>query len=214
MNNEANLNQLKTCASANWNSDDKLNIFFCEINFQICHQSSRIATEIECGRTNFCSVQGRPDQSSPLTCFKGLFFCQFWFWLYNDNSNFSKENEINNVNNESINNDDNANGIKNLYNDSNNNNDSKNKDNNYTIVIVSSNSFKMWYFLCFQMIPSPDWIVGLSKENLCLPNCSWVANRVIDLYPWDIGTQRWHEFDSILHLIYKITLYTEALNCC
>jgi len=41
------------------------------------------------------------------------------------------------------------------------------------------------------MIPSPDWIVGLSKENLCLPNCSWVANRVIDLYPWDIGTQRY-----------------------
>lgn len=42
--------------------------------------------------------------------------------------------------------------------------------------------------LVSKMIPSPDWIVGLSKENLCLPNCSWVANRVIDLYPWDIGT--------------------------
>ena len=41
------------------------------------------------------------------------------------------------------------------------------------------------------MIPSPDWIVGLSKENLCLANCSWVDNRVIDLYPWDIGTDRY-----------------------
>ena len=41
------------------------------------------------------------------------------------------------------------------------------------------------------MIPSPDWIVGLSKENLCLPNCSWVDNRVIDLYPWDISTDRY-----------------------
>ena len=42
-----------------------------------------------------------------------------------------------------------------------------------------------------KMIPSPDWIVGLSKENLCLANCSWVDNRVIDLYPWDIGTDRY-----------------------
>ena len=46
-----------------------------------------------------------------------------------------------------------------------------------------------------KMIPSPDWIVGLSKENLCLANCSWVDNRVIDLYPWDIGTDRYvHTF--------------------
>ena len=46
------------------------------------------------------------------------------------------------------------------------------------------------------MVPSPDWIVGLSKENLCLPDCSWVANRVIDLYPWDIGTQSGLRYDS------------------
>jgi len=50
--------------------------------------------------------------------------------------------------------------------------------------------------LVSKMIPSPDWIVGLSKENLCLPNCSWVANRVIDLYPWDIGTQSGLMYDS------------------
>lgn len=42
-----------------------------------------------------------------------------------------------------------------------------------------------------QMIPSPDWIVGLSKENLCKLDCSWVPSRVIDLYPWDIGTQKY-----------------------
>ena len=47
-----------------------------------------------------------------------------------------------------------------------------------------------------KMIPSPDWIVGLSKENLCLPNCSWVDNRVIDLYPWDLGTDSGLRYDS------------------
>ena len=36
--------------------------------------------------------------------------------------------------------------------------------------------------------PSPDWIVGVSLENLCMPNGSWVDSRVIDLYPWDAGT--------------------------
>ena len=42
-----------------------------------------------------------------------------------------------------------------------------------------------------KMIPSPDWVVGVSKENLCLPNCTWMENRVIDLYPWDLGIERW-----------------------
>ncbi|XP_059097069.1 spondin-1-like isoform X2 [Tigriopus californicus] len=50
--------------------------------------------------------------------------------------------------------------------------------------------------LVSKMIPSPDWIVGLSKENLCLADCTWVENRVIDLYPWDIGTQSGMRYDS------------------
>jgi len=41
--------------------------------------------------------------------------------------------------------------------------------------------------LVSKMIPSPDWIVGVSMENLCLANCSWVDSRVVDLYPWDAG---------------------------
>jgi len=41
--------------------------------------------------------------------------------------------------------------------------------------------------LVSKMIPSPDWIVGVSMENLCLANCSWVDSRVVDLYPWDSG---------------------------
>ncbi|XP_067628123.1 spondin-1 [Eurosta solidaginis] len=36
--------------------------------------------------------------------------------------------------------------------------------------------------------PSPDWIVGVSALDLCLSNCSWVENKVHNLYPWDVGT--------------------------
>ncbi|XP_011503578.1 PREDICTED: spondin-1 [Ceratosolen solmsi marchali] len=36
--------------------------------------------------------------------------------------------------------------------------------------------------------PSPDWIVGVSKLNLCQSNCSWIKDLEIDLYPWDAGT--------------------------
>ena len=36
--------------------------------------------------------------------------------------------------------------------------------------------------------PSPDWFVGVSGLNLCLPNCSWVENLILDLYPYDAGT--------------------------
>ncbi|KAJ9594398.1 hypothetical protein L9F63_014188, partial [Diploptera punctata] len=36
--------------------------------------------------------------------------------------------------------------------------------------------------------PSPDWIVGVSGLELCLWNCSWVDHKVLNLYPWDAGT--------------------------
>ncbi|XP_014292513.1 spondin-1 [Halyomorpha halys] len=36
--------------------------------------------------------------------------------------------------------------------------------------------------------PSPDWFVGISGLNLCLPNCSWIENLTLDLYPYDAGT--------------------------
>ncbi|GAB6030928.1 hypothetical protein CHUAL_007755 [Chamberlinius hualienensis] len=36
--------------------------------------------------------------------------------------------------------------------------------------------------------PSPDWVTGVSRVELCLKNCSWVTHRSIDLYPWDAGT--------------------------
>ncbi|XP_030745809.1 spondin-1-like isoform X2 [Sitophilus oryzae] len=42
--------------------------------------------------------------------------------------------------------------------------------------------------LVTKMIPSPDWIVGLSNMELCLSNCSWRQSRSVNLYPWDVGT--------------------------
>ncbi|XP_073997255.1 spondin-1 isoform X3 [Rhodnius prolixus] len=36
--------------------------------------------------------------------------------------------------------------------------------------------------------PSPDWIVGVSALELCLSNCSWLENKMLNLYPWDVGT--------------------------
>ncbi|KAI6174475.1 F-spondin [Aphelenchoides bicaudatus] len=36
--------------------------------------------------------------------------------------------------------------------------------------------------------PSPDWFVGISGINLCLPDCSWVEERAFDLLPYDAGT--------------------------
>nr|XP_027204140.1 spondin-1-like isoform X2 [Dermatophagoides pteronyssinus] len=36
--------------------------------------------------------------------------------------------------------------------------------------------------------PSPDWFIGVSALELCLKNCSWVADKSINLYLWDAGT--------------------------
>ncbi|KAG5886701.1 hypothetical protein JTB14_015766 [Gonioctena quinquepunctata] len=36
--------------------------------------------------------------------------------------------------------------------------------------------------------PSPDWIVGVSSLELCLRNCTWIETKVLNLYPWDVGT--------------------------
>lgn len=36
--------------------------------------------------------------------------------------------------------------------------------------------------------PSPDWIVGVTGLELCLRNCTWLEEKVIQLYPWDVGT--------------------------
>ena len=45
------------------------------------------------------------------------------------------------------------------------------------------------HFVSFvsKLSPSPDWMVGVSMLEMCLPNCTWVAMTDLLLYPWDIG---------------------------
>jgi hypothetical protein len=51
------------------------------------------------------------------------------------------------------------------------------------------NSVKWLYSNCFVLTgPTPDWIVGVSGLNLCNKDCTWTEQKIIDLYPWDAGT--------------------------
>lgn len=52
--------------------------------------------------------------------------------------------------------------------------------------------------------PSPDWCVGVSSINLCLPDCSWIEERAFDLRPFDAGTDNgptYMVFNKLLKLI-------------
>ncbi|KAH8386233.1 hypothetical protein KR200_007341 [Drosophila serrata] len=44
--------------------------------------------------------------------------------------------------------------------------------------------------------PSPDWIVGVTGLELCLRNCTWMEEKVINLYPWDVGTDAGPSYTS------------------
>ena len=57
-----------------------------------------------------------------------------------------------------------------------------------TFAVFRVDAQKHLLSLVSKINPSPDWIVGVSLQNLCMPNGSWVDSRVIDLYPWDAGT--------------------------
>ena len=46
-----------------------------------------------------------------------------------------------------------------------------------------------------RIAPSPDWFVGLSGFAL-RPGGQWVTGTVIDLYPWDAGTENGSEFTN------------------
>ncbi|XP_067628122.1 spondin-1 [Eurosta solidaginis] len=50
--------------------------------------------------------------------------------------------------------------------------------------------------LASKIDPSPDWIVGVSGLELCMPNCTWLDGKTITLYPWDIGTDAGPSYTS------------------
>ncbi|XP_011500877.1 PREDICTED: spondin-1-like [Ceratosolen solmsi marchali] len=45
--------------------------------------------------------------------------------------------------------------------------------------------------------PSPDWFVGVSGLELCLPNCSWIEQKELNLYPIDAGTDDGITYEAI-----------------
>lgn len=56
--------------------------------------------------------------------------------------------------------------------------------------------------------PSPDWIVGVSSLELCLRNCTWIESKVLNLYPWDIGTDDGVSYlVKLFHLYFKFSVY-------
>lgn len=42
--------------------------------------------------------------------------------------------------------------------------------------------------LVSMIYPSPDWFVGISGLELCLSNGSWIDEKILNLYPYDAGT--------------------------
>jgi len=65
-----------------------------------------------------------------------------------------------------------------------------------TFAVFRVDATKHLLSLVSKIIPSPDWIVGVSMENLCLANGSWVDSRTIDLFPWDAGTNSGLSYQS------------------
>lgn len=57
-----------------------------------------------------------------------------------------------------------------------------------TFAVFRVDSLHHLISLVSKIDPSPDWIVGVSALELCLPNCSWVEYKEHNLYPWDTGT--------------------------
>ncbi|KAK3578437.1 hypothetical protein CHS0354_037408 [Potamilus streckersoni] len=55
-------------------------------------------------------------------------------------------------------------------------------------AIVTVNQQAHMLSLLTMIGPSPDWCLGVSSLNLCQTNCTWADDIVVDLYPWDAGT--------------------------
>lgn len=41
--------------------------------------------------------------------------------------------------------------------------------------------------LVSKIVPSPDWIVGVSEFELCKSDCTWLDSYTYNLYPIDAG---------------------------
>ena len=55
--------------------------------------------------------------------------------------------------------------------------------------------------------PSPDWCVGVSALDLCLPNCTWAGDQSIELFPWDAGTD-----DGLTYMVRRTRIASAWLD--
>lgn len=55
----------------------------------------------------------------------------------------------------------------------------------YAVFRVDSKNHRV--SLVAKIVPSPDWIVGISNFELCEMNGSWVETYTYNLYPYDVG---------------------------
>ncbi|XP_023308347.2 spondin-1 [Lucilia cuprina] len=60
--------------------------------------------------------------------------------------------------------------------------------NSPSVASVRVDPLRHQISIASKIMPSPDWIVGVPGLELCASNCTWLEEKVINLYPWDIGT--------------------------
>lgn len=82
-----------------------------------------------------------------------------------------------------------------------------------TFAVFRVDKFHHLTSLLTMLGPSPDWIVGVSALELCLRNCSWVSEKVMNLYPWDAGTDSGMTYIVSGHSIcsYQLVFTAEGL---
>lgn len=60
--------------------------------------------------------------------------------------------------------------------------------------------------------PSPDWFVGVTGLELCLRNCTWSERKILELYPWDAGTDSGATYIVINYLFLIVCLVFNCFN--
>ncbi|CAD7011921.1 unnamed protein product [Ceratitis capitata] len=68
--------------------------------------------------------------------------------------------------------------------------------NGQSVASVRADPQRHLLSLASKIDPSPDWIVGLSGFELCMSNCTWLEQKTITLYPWDVGTDAGPSYTS------------------
>ncbi|XP_068628147.1 spondin-1 [Battus philenor] len=60
--------------------------------------------------------------------------------------------------------------------------------NTNTSAVFTVDRRRHYVSLASMFGPSPDWVVGVNGLELCNKDCSWAESKIIDLFPYDAGT--------------------------